>query len=66
MTTEDLLTDFGSNSDLAWLVQRVSQNRLPWAVVSRAAVADWTRRDPEGWSKLAQWLDEQGVTLVRI
>jgi hypothetical protein len=66
MTTEDLLTDLGSNPDYAALVQRVTRDRLTWVVVARAAVTDWSRQDPAGWSKVAHWLQEQGVTLVEI
>jgi hypothetical protein len=66
MTTADLLTDLRSNSDLARLVQRVTEDRLPWVVVSSAAVLAWTRRDPDGWAKVSAWLEERGVALVRI
>ena len=66
MTTSDLLTDLGSDSDLARLVQRVTHDQLPWVVVSGAAVTAWTRRDPEGWAKVSAWLAERGVALVRI
>jgi hypothetical protein len=69
-------TDFGLNSNYARLVQRLSQHRLPWveslcvtpgvSVISRDAMAHWARHDPEGLSKVAHWLHEQGVTLVRI
>ena len=66
MTTSDLLSDLGPDSDLARLVQRVTHAQLPWVVVSSAAVAAWTRRDPEGWGKVRAWLAERGVALVRI
>ena len=66
MTTSDLLSDLGPDSDLARLVQRVTRDQLPWVVVSRAAVTAWTRRDPEGWTKVGAWLAERGVALVRI
>ena len=66
MTTGDLLIDLVSNSDLARLVQRVTQEQLPWVVVSGAAVTDWARRDPEGWARVVAWLADQGVALVRI
>jgi hypothetical protein len=66
MTTSDLLTDLGSDSDLARLVRRVTHDRLPWVVVSSAAVTGWARRDPGGWAKVSAWLAERGVTLVRI
>jgi hypothetical protein len=66
MTTADLLADLGTRSDLARLVERVSRERVPWIVVSAAAVTGWARRDPEAWAKLSAWLAEQGVALVRI
>ena len=66
MTSADLLGDLGSNSDYDWLVQHVSQDRLTWVVVPQAGVAHWIRLDPEGWLKVAQWLRQQGVTLVQI
>ena len=50
MTTSDLLSDLGPDSDLARLVQRVTRDQLPWVVVSSAAVTAWTRRDREGWT----------------
>jgi hypothetical protein len=65
MTTADLLSDLGSTSDIAGLVQRVSQERLPWIVVSRAAVTHWTAHDPEGWAKVVAWLRERGVASSR-
>lgn len=66
MTTSDLLSDLGPDSDLARLVQRVTRDQLPWVVVSSAAVTAWTRRHPEGWTKVRAWLAERGVALVRI
>lgn len=66
MTTSDLLSDLGPDSDLARLVQRVTRDQLPWVVVSSAAVTAWTRRDSEGWAKVRAWLAERGVALVRI
>jgi len=64
--TADLLSDLGPNSDVVWLVQRVSQERLKWVVVPRTGVAHYAAQDPKGWSKVVQWLHEQGVTLVEI
>jgi hypothetical protein len=66
MTTADLLDDLGADTDLARLVNRVCQCQLPWVVVSSAAVAGWTQRDPEGWQKVSDWLAARGVALVRI
>jgi hypothetical protein len=66
MTSTDLLTDLGSSSDLAGLVERVARDQLPWVVVSSAAVTAWMRRDPEAWEKVSAWLAERGVAVVRI
>ena len=66
MAPPGFLTDLAPNVDLTRLVERVSQSRLPWVVVSTAAVERWTSRDPEGWSKVLQWLEGQGITLVEI
>jgi hypothetical protein len=66
MTTSDLLSDLGPDSDLARLVQRVTHDQLPWVVVSGAAVTAWNRRDPQAWAKVRAWLAERGVALVRI
>ena len=66
MTSTDLLTDLGSDSDLGRLVERVARDRMPWVVVSSAAVTAWTRRYPDAWAKVSAWLAGQGVTVVRI
>ena len=66
MTIADLLADLGTRSDLAHLVERVNRERVPWIVVSAAAVTGWARRDPEAWAKFSAWLAERGVALVRI
>ena len=65
-TAADLLDDLGADTDLGRLVRRVSEERLPWVVVSGAAVTGWMRRDPRGWQKVADWLAAQGVALVRV
>jgi hypothetical protein len=66
MTSTDLLTDLGSSSDLARLVERVARDQHPWVVVSSAAVTAWMRRDPDAWAKVSAWLAERGVAVVRI
>ena len=66
MTSTDLFTDLGPSSDLARLVERVTRDRLPWVVVSSAAVTAWMRRDPDAWAKVSAWLAEQGIAVVRI
>ena len=55
MTTADHLSDLGSTSEIAGLVQRVSQERLPRDRRSRAAVTHWMAHDPEGWAKVVAW-----------
>ena len=64
--TAALLAELNPNTDLAWLVERVAQNNLPWVVVSAAAVEGWEDRDPFGWAKVSAWLAVKGVTIVRI
>jgi hypothetical protein len=66
MTTAGLLAGLRPSTDLARLVVRVSEGRLPWVAISRGAVAAWARRDPEGWTAVAGWLAERDVDLVRI
>jgi 2-keto-4-pentenoate hydratase/2-oxohepta-3-ene-1,7-dioic acid hydratase in catechol pathway len=62
----DLIAELGSKTDLAALVKRVSQNDLPRVVVSSAAVAAWTQRDPAAWTRVSQWLTAKGIAIVRI
>lgn len=64
--TAALLAELNPNTDLAWLVERVARNNLPWVVVSAAAVEGWEARDPFGWAKVSAWLAVKGVTIVRI
>ena len=64
--TAALLAELNPNTDLAWLVERVARNKLPWVVVSAAAVEGWEARDPFGWAKVSAWLAVKGVTIVRI
>jgi hypothetical protein len=66
MTTPDLLTDLGADTDLARLVRRVCEHGLPWVVVTRAALAGWMQRDPAGWQKVSDWFAAQGISLVWI
>jgi len=62
----DLIATLGSKTDLAALVKRLSQKDLPCLVVSSAAVAAWTRRDPAAWARVSEWLAAKGVAIVRI
>jgi len=64
--TAALLAELKPNTDLAWLVERVARNNLPWVVVSATALEAWEDRDPLGWAKVAAWLAANGVTVVRI
>jgi len=64
--TAALLAELNPNTDLAWLVERVARNNLPWVVVSATAVEAWEDRDPLGWAKVSAWLAANGVAVVRI
>jgi len=66
VTTEDLLAELTPNTDMALLVRRVAESRQPWVVVPASAISAWERRDPDGWRKVRNWLDSEGVTVVRI
>ncbi len=64
--TAQLLSELSSNSDLVWLVERVTQTKLPWVVIPGTAITAWEGRDPEGWEKVSDWLAIRGVSIVRI
>lgn len=64
--TAQLVAELGPNSDLVWLVERVSHANLPWVVIPAAAITAWEERDPTGWEKVSEWLAVQGITIVRI
>jgi hypothetical protein len=61
-----LLADSELTTELAWLVERVQRNNLPWIVVSGSALTAWQERDPAGWAKVSGWLAARQVTIVRI
>jgi hypothetical protein len=61
-----LLAELSSNTDLAWLVERVIRNDLPWVVVPAAALRAWEERDPVGWAKVTAWLAANDVAVIRI
>lgn len=61
-----LVAELGPNSDLVWLVERVSREKLPWVVIPATAVTAWEERDPPGWEKVSEWLAVQGIAIVRI
>lgn len=64
--TAELLAELSPNTDLAWLVERVSRTQLPWVVVPASALTAWKQRDPTAWAKVSAWLGVKGVTIVRI
>ena len=70
MTTpgcEDLLGECrAAGSGLAAVIEAVLREEAPYAVVPAAGVEAWRRREPSLWRKVAQWLDERGVTLVQV
>jgi hypothetical protein len=61
-----LLAELNGNTDLAWLVERVVRNKLPWVVVPAAAQLAWAERDPIGWNKVLAWLAVNGITVIRL
>lgn len=61
-----LVAELSPNSDLVWLVERVSRADLPWVVIPATAITAWAERDPAGWEKVSAWLAVQGITIVRI
>lgn len=61
-----LLAELNPGTDLAWLVERVCRNNLPWVVVPASALRAWQQRDPAGWEKVSKWLAANGITIVRI
>jgi hypothetical protein len=64
--TAELLAEVGPNSDLVWLIERVSRTTLPWVVIPGTAITAWGERDPAGWEKVSDWLAGRGVAIVRI
>lgn len=62
----EVLGAINPGTDLGRLVWRVTENDLPWVVVSAAAIAGWERRDPSGWARVRDWLAARGVAIVRI
>jgi len=65
-SADALLAQLKSSTDLAWLVERVVRNDLPWVVVPAAALRAWEERDPVGWAKVSAWLAANKVGVVRI
>ena len=61
-----LLAELSPGTDLAWLVERVCRNNLPWVVVPASALTAWQQRDPAGWEKVSGWLAAKGIAIVRV
>ena len=55
-----------ADSGLAAIVESVLREEGPYKVVPAAGVEAWRERQPYLWSKVAEWLDERGVTLVPV
>lgn len=64
--TAQLLMELRASTDLIWLVERVTQTKLPWVVIPAAAIAAWEASDRAGWEKVSDWLAVRGVAIVRI
>lgn len=64
---EDLLGECrAADSGLAAIVESVLREEGPYKVVPAAGVVAWREREPNLWRKVAEWLDERGVTLVPV
>ena len=65
--SEDLLGECrAAGSGLAAIVESVLREDSPYKVVAAAGVEAWREREPHLWRKVAEWLDERGVTLVAV
>lgn len=65
--SEDLLGECrAADSGLAAIVESVLREEGPYKVVPAAGVEAWREREPNLWRKVAEWLDERGVTLVPV
>ncbi len=42
--TAHLLAELSPNTDLIWLVERVTQTKLPWVVIPDTALTAWEAR----------------------
>jgi hypothetical protein len=64
---EDLLGECrAADSGLASVVESVLREEGPYKVVPAAGVEAWREREPNLWRKVAEWLEERGVTLVQV
>jgi hypothetical protein len=67
ISADELLHDLRtSKTDLARFIKAVVLDRLPYVVVPTQAVKSWERREPEHWAKVAGWLADQKVSLVKV
>jgi hypothetical protein len=67
ISADELLHDLRtSKTDLARIIEAVVRDRLPCVVVPSQAVKSWERREPEHWAKVAGWLADQKVSLVKV
>ena len=65
--SEDLLWECrAADSGLAAMVESVLREEGPYKVVPAAGVEAWREREPRLRLKVAEWLDERGVTLVPV
>ena len=65
--SEDLLGECrAAGSGLAAVVESVLREESPYKVVAAAGVEAWREREPNLWRKVAEWLDERGVTIVPV
>ena len=64
---EELLGECrAADSGLAAVVEAVLREEGPYKVVPAAGVEAWREREPRLRLKVAEWLDERGVTLVPV
>ena len=64
---EDLLVECrAAESGLANVVEAILREEPPYKVVPAAGVDAWRERDPRLWQKVTEWLDEKGVTRVKV
>ena len=64
---EDLRVECrAAESGLANVVEAILREEPPYKVVPAAGVDAWRERDPLLWQKVTEWLDEKGVTLVKV
>lgn len=66
LTTQELLATLMPCTDLVRVVERMCRARLSCILVSAAAEAAWSAKDPAGWARVREWLAGQGTPIVRI